>query len=123
MLLSFDQCGLILDDMADKFPEAFYAELNGGIALLPDCITEEDSPDLYTMGSYCVDELGRYILLYHGSFVALAEEENWDEKTWHQELWETLAHEFTHHVESLAGERGLEIKDEIDMLRFKDESP
>ena len=29
-----------------------------------------------------------------------------------EELREVLRHEFTHHIESLAGERGLEIKDE-----------
>ena len=31
---------------------------------------------------------------------------------------ETLAHEFTHHIESLAGERGLERKDEEFMEDF-----
>ena len=37
------------------------------------------------------------------------------------ELYTTLSHEFTHHVEGLAGERGLEIKDELEMEEYRRE--
>jgi hypothetical protein len=36
-----------------------------------------------------------------------------------EELRETLLHEFTHHLEFLAGERGLEIKDAIAMEKYR----
>ena len=73
------------------------------------------------MGEYCNDQMGRYINLYYGSFAALAERENWSEEDWDAELYETLAHEFTHHVEGLAGERGLEIQDEVFLEQFREE--
>ena len=67
---------------------------------------------MYILGEYCNDMMGRYINLYYGSFAALAEREEWTQEDWEDELWETFSHEFTHHMEGLAGERGLEIKDE-----------
>jgi hypothetical protein len=42
-----------------------------------------------------------------------------DEKRIKDELRRVVRHEFTHHIESLAGERGLEIKDAIAMERYK----
>ena len=53
------------------------------------------------MGEYCHDMLGRYIVLYYGSFAALLPEE--DEEGWKDELFATVAHEFTHHMEETAG--------------------
>lgn len=121
MILSFDQVGDLLDEMAEEFPEAFYQELNGGISLLPDTREDPEGKDLYIMGEYCNDMMGRYINLYYGSFVALAQQEDWMEEDWEDELYTTLAHEFTHHVEGLAGERGLEIKDEWELEQFRRE--
>ena len=76
---------------------------------------------MYIMGEYCSDQMGRYINLYYGSFAVLAEEEDWTRRNWEEELYETLAHEFTHHIEGLAGERGLEIKDEAFLDRYRDQ--
>ena len=123
MVLSFDEAGALLDEMAEEFPPAFYEALNGGILLLPEALPDPDYPgeDLYIMGEYCNDQMGRYINLYYGSFAALAGLEDWSEEDWEDELWETLAHEFTHHIEGLAGERGLEIKDADFMEQFRRE--
>ena len=35
MILSFDEAGALLDEMAEEFPPEFYDELNGGIACCP----------------------------------------------------------------------------------------
>ena len=121
MILSFDQVGDLLDEMAEEFPEEFYQELNGGISLLPEAVEDPAGEDLYIMGEYCNDMMGRYINLYYGSFAALAEQEDWTEEDWEDELYTTLAHEFTHHVEGLAGERGLEIKDELELEQYRRE--
>lgn len=121
MILSFDQVGDLLDEMAEEFPEEFYQDLNGGISLLPETVEDPAGEDLYIMGEYCNDMMGRYINLYYGSFAALAEQENWTEEDWEDELYTTLAHEFTHHVEGLAGERGLEIKDELELEQYRRE--
>ena len=121
MILSFDQVGDLLDEMAEEFPEEFYQQLNGGISLLPQAVEDPAGEDLYIMGEYCNDMMGRYINLYYGSFAALARQEDWTEEDWEDELYTTLAHEFTHHVEGLAGERGLEIKDEWELEQFRRE--
>ena len=121
MILSFDQVGDLLDEMAEEFPEEFYQDLNGGISLLPETVEDPAGEDLYIMGEYCNDMMGRYINLYYGSFAALAQQEEWTEEDWEDELYTTLAHEFTHHVEGLAGERGLEIKDELELEQYRRE--
>ena len=119
MILSFDQVGDLLDEMAEEFPEEFYQDLNGGISLLPETVEDPAGEDLYIMGEYCNDMMGRYINLYYGSFAALAQQEDWTEEDWEDELYTTLSHEFTHHIEGLAGERGLEIRDELEMEKFR----
>ena len=60
-----------------------------------------------------------YINLYYGSFAALAEKENWSREDWEDELYTTLAHEFTHHIEGLALEGGLDRKDEAELAEFR----
>ena len=122
-MLSFDQVGLLLDDMAEEFPPEFFQELNGGVCLLPEAKPDPEFPpgEMYILGEYCNDMMGRYINLYYGSFAALAEQEDWTDTDWEDELWETFSHEFTHHMEGLAGERGLEIKDEAFLEEYRRE--
>ena len=120
MVLTFDEVGEILDQLAEQIPEPFYQDLNGGILLLPEELPDPDNgPDLYIMGEYCVDEMGRYINIYYGSFAALLADE--PREVWEEELFLTLRHEFTHHVEGLAGERSLDLKDEAYLLEYKEE--
>ena len=127
MILTIDRVNDLLDDMADSFPAALFDGLNGGINLLEEAKPDPEFPEgeMYILGEYCHDLLGRYIVLYYGSFAALAEQEDWTEEDWEGELWETFAHEFTHHMEGLAGERGLEIKDEsfLEEYRARREEP
>ena len=121
MILSFDEVGEILDEMAETFPEVFYRDLNGGISLLPEAKEDPEFPpgEIYIMGEYCNDQMGLYINLYYGSFAALAEKEEWTREDWEDELYTTLAHEFTHHIEGLALENGLDRKDEQELAEFR----
>ena len=121
MILSFDEVGEILDEMAETFPEVFYRDLNGGISLLPEAVEDPEFPpgEIYIMGEYCNDQMGLYIKLYYGSFAALAEKEDWTREDWEDELYTTLAHEFTHHIEGLALENGLDRKDEQELAEFR----
>ena len=121
MILSFDQVGDLLDEMAERFPPEFFRQLNGGISLLPQAMPdpEGERKELYVMGEYCKDMMGRYINLYYGSFAALAQREDWSQAQWEEELYTTLSHEFTHHIEGLAGERGLERRDEEEMEEYR----
>lgn len=119
-MISFDEMGDWLDEIAEQFPQEFYTDLNGGILLSPEAMPDPEFPEgeMYFLGEYCHDEMGRYINLYYGSFAALFADASDDEL--YDELYTTLAHEFTHHIESLAGERGLEIKDAIELEQYRE---
>lgn len=121
MMLSFDEVGEILDEMAESLPPVFYRDLNGGISFLPEALEDPEFPsgEIYIMGEYCDDQMGRYINLYYGSFAALAEKEEWSREIWEDELFITLTHEFTHHIEGLAMEGGLDRKDEEELAEFR----
>ena len=75
--------------------------------------------EMYILGEYCDDQMGRYILLYYGSFAALAEKEHWTEEDWRRSSIhpDPRVH---HHIEGLAGERGLELKDEAFLEAWRD---
>ncbi len=123
MIWSFDEVGAYLDETAESFPPALFEELNGGINLLEDTVPDPDFPEgeMYILGEYCDDMLGRYINLYYGSFAALAEEETWDEETWKDELWVTLSHELTHHMEVRSGLHALDDRDEEELAAWRAE--
>ncbi len=73
MVLSIDEVNDILDRVYDEFPEALFQELNGGVLLLEDALPDPDAgEDVYIMGEYCVDGLGRYINIYYGSLTSPA---------------------------------------------------
>lgn len=118
MILTIDQCYDILDKLAEEYPEELFHDLNGGILLLEEALPDpEAGEDVYIMGEYCWDEMGRYIYLYYGSFVELLSDE--DESVWEDELRITLRHELTHHVEGMAGEKSLEYKDSEQLREFR----
>ena len=121
MIPSYEQVGDWLEEISAGFPDAFFDQLDGGIQLEEEALPDPEFPlgEMYIMGEYCHDLLGRYIVLYYGSFAALLAEE--DEETWKDELFATVAHEFTHHIEGLAGERGLELKDEAFLEEYRRE--
>ncbi|WP_246208630.1 metallopeptidase family protein [Anaerotalea alkaliphila] len=104
----------MLDEIAEGFPGELYKELNGGILLLPEEKLSDVSRkrDLYTMGEYhSGGSMGRYIIIYYGSFMQVYG--HLEKKALKKKLEHTLKHEFTHHLESLAGERDLEIEDAV----------
>ena len=112
-MLTFDQAAKLLEEIAMEFPEAFYQELHGGIQFEEDALPDPQFPEgeMYIMGEYVQDITGNFIVLYYGSFAALAEQEAWNEEDWEGELFATLAHEFTHHLENMGGLHALDDKD------------
>ena len=123
MRLSFDQAGELLDELAEPFPEALFDGLNGGVNLLEDAVPDPEFPagEMYVLGEYREDLLGRYINLYYGSFAALAEREDWTLEDWRTELRQTLSHELTHHMESRSGLHALDDKDEAELAAWRAE--
>ena len=106
--------------MAEELPEAIFEGLNGGVSLLPDTVYDPEFEDeVYILGEFCDDQMGRYIQLYYGSFAALAGDEGWSREDWERELRETLRHELTHQVEGLAGDSSLDRRDAEQLRRWK----
>jgi hypothetical protein len=115
-MVTFDEAAVMLDEVAEEIPEEFYTRLNGGVNFLPRAVESPDSKKgrpLFILGEYIsCTAMGKYINIYYGSFEKVFPGASAEEMR--AELKRTLVHEFTHHVETLAGERGLVIRDEID---------
>jgi len=111
-MITIDEAWDVLDEAAAELPEDFFDALNGGVSLVPQS-KRSDVPGLYTLGEYIRDPMGMgsYIMIYFGSFKRVFGHASDEEVK--QELRRTLRHEFTHHIEALAGERDLEIKDAL----------
>ena len=123
MILTIDQVNDLLDDMAERLPDVLFDELNGGVNLLEEALPDPEFPDgeMYILGEYCDDLLGRYINLYYGSFAALAEREDWAQATWEEELRTTLSHELTHHMEGRGGLHALDDRDAAELEQWRAE--
>ena len=78
---------------------------------MPECKPNPAGPNLFILGEYHRGgALGRYISVYYGSFARVY---GWaNQETIQGHLRDVLLHEFTHHLQSLAGERGLEVQDQ-----------
>ena len=123
MIFTIDEAAQALDEMAETFPAPLFEELNGGVNLLEDTAEDPQFPqgEMYILGEFCEDCLGRYINLYYGSFAALAAREDWTEQDWLEELRTTLAHELTHHMESRSGLHALDDADAAELAQFREE--
>ena len=123
MVLSFEQTADVLDELAEQFPAALFEGLTGGVNLAPEAVPDPEFPEgeMYILGEYCDDCLGLYINLYYGSFAALAREEDWDEEIWRDELYTTLSHELTHHMENRGGLHALDDRDAEELAAWRAE--
>lgn len=121
MLLSFEEAAALLDELAEPFPEALFEGLNGGVHLVKEAMPDPELPEaeLYVLGEYREDLLGKYINLYYGSFAVLAELEDWSQEDWRRELRQTLSHELTHHMEGRGGLHALDDKDAEEMAGWR----
>ena len=120
-VLSFEEANEWLDEVADTVPEEIWQELNGGVVLLREIriSPEAEGKDLYTLGLYHHEPygMGRYISIFYGSFVQVYGKSSIQQQK--QALKEVLFHELTHHIESLAGVRDLEVKDEMFLEEYR----
>ena len=117
-MFTIDEINEMLDDIALELPDGIFDDLNGGVSLLPETKRSNADPGggLYTLGEYRRDQMGRYIVIYYGSVCAVHGRGTRDEM--YASLKKLLAHELTHHLESLAGDRDLEIEDEIELDNY-----
>jgi hypothetical protein len=110
----------MLDDLVAELPEAIFERLNGGVLLQPEVklSPEAIAGDLYTLGEYVNSyAMGRTVLLYYGSIVRT--HGDMPPERFREVLREVLHHELTHHLESMAGEHGLEDDDALHLAWYK----
>ncbi|MDD6225426.1 MAG: metallopeptidase family protein [bacterium] len=121
-MLTFEECGEMLDDIVDEMPRELFRELNGGVILMPQsklhpCAVNND---LYILGEYRRDNLGKYIAVFYGSVATVYGNLPKEEIRTH--LTKIMHHEVRHHNEYLAGcdDLGLYDKQQIqDYLQKK----
>lgn len=119
-MITYERFEEITYELAGLLPEVFFRNLDGGVMareqvkLHPQAVAD----DLFILGEYHVTpHLGRFVVLYYGSFCAVFGAE--DEEMIRREMWHVLRHEFLHHLESMAGERDLEISDAVQIAGYR----
>ena len=117
-MFTIDEINDMLDEIAAELPNEVFRDLNGGVSLLADEKKSDKDPSggLYTLGEYRRDQMGRYIVIYYGSLCAVYG--GGTHKNMRKQLRKVLTHELTHHLESMAGERDLEIEDARNMHNY-----
>ena len=99
----------------EQIPDGYKAGIDG-LTIDQNAHAHPDHSDFFTLGE-CVteaypsdfggpDTIRSAVVLYYGSFRALAEENT--DFDWREEIHETLLHELQHHLEHLAAEDRLE---------------
>ena len=120
-MLTFEQAQEALTAIADALPAAIYKKLNGGIIVLPEEKQHEQavSGDLFVLGEYRCEpnSFGRYIVIYYGSLHRTYG--HLSDALFCKKLEEVLHHELVHHLENLAGDTSLELKDAIEMEQYR----
>jgi|SRR3990172_604943 len=112
--------------MIDRLARDVPPEFRGGVVAIevsPKTVPHPLRGDVYTLGE-CIPlewsgsgaDLQSRIVLYHGSFAALARLGDFE---WREEAWETLAHELRHHLEWRANAGALEAYDWAAEENFK----
>jgi len=115
-MLSYEESQIAIDEMIDELPPAIFRELNMGVSLTYETLYDENG--LLILGQYHVQPrgLGRYVNIHYGSMVLA--HGHLPPALFRNQLKSTLHHELTHHLESLAGDKSLEIQDAIDVRRM-----
>lgn len=109
------------DRLMGQVPPPILEGLNGGVSVRRRAMRRpNDPPGIYILGEYVTDDLGCYVMLYYGSFLALFTDE--PDEAWEKEIWDTIRHELRHHVEGRAGVIDLDLEDEADLERFQEEA-
>lgn len=104
--------------LVERLEREIPQEFQGGVVAVdvsPKTLPHPLRPDVYTLGE-CIPlewsgsgaDLQSRVVLYHGSFTALARLGDFH---WREEAWETLTHELRHHLEWRANQAALEAFD------------
>lgn len=110
--LDIDGFHRLVEEASEDIPDELFRELNGGILVLGRAKKHPEVQGTYVLGEYHVERpgMGRYIVLYFGSFLGVLGSRA-EAEEYRRQVWKTLLHEFRHHLESLAGVADLERED------------
>ena len=122
LAVRFDDFRSLVERLQGDIPREF----QGGVVAIevsPKTVPHPIRGDVYTLGE-CIPlewsgsgaDLQSRVVLYHGSFQALARLGEFD---WRAEAWETLTHELRHHLEWRANVAALEAYDWAAEENFK----
>lgn len=120
--MQFDDFRSLVERLQGEIPREFH----GGVVAIevsPKTVPHPVRAEIYTLGE-CIPlewsgsgaDLQSRVVLYHGSFQALARLGEFD---WRVEAWETLTHELRHHLEWRANVAALEACDWAAEENFK----
>ena len=104
----------LIDRLLAEVP-ASYLDGIVDVEVSPRAVPHPVRAEIYTLGE-CIPiewsgsgaDLQSRVVLYHGSFQALARLAAPGEFAWREEAWETLTHELRHHLEWRANHKALE---------------
>jgi len=112
--MDFDSFSRAAHEAFQSIPEEFREGVDG-LTVRSEALPDPIYPTVFILGQCLTegypsdwvgpDTLRSVVVLYHGSFKALARLD--PEFDWEGELWETLTHELRHHLEHLADEDDL----------------
>jgi hypothetical protein len=96
--------------MLEEIPAKFFEGITG-VEVSPRMVAHPTREGVYTMGECIPIDVGpdsgaSRVVLYHGSFRALARDRS--DFDWRAEAWETVTHELRHHLEWKANAQDLE---------------
>lgn len=119
-MVTIDRFEEMAQAAADELPDCFFTDLNGGVAILDRAKPHPrgTGDDLWIMGEYSRGPMGKVIYLYYGSFARVYD--YLSDEALQEEVRRVVRHEFRHHLEGLAGERGLEAEDERQIRAYLD---
>lgn len=120
-MIDKDEFNFMLSDLIDELPHVFFRDLHGGIIVSDDCPQSEYSMnnDLFIFGQYRVNNLGRQVVIFKGSFDRFYSHLPQEELK--KKLREVLRHEFRHHLEFLGGvhnSKSLEAEDKREIQEY-----
>lgn len=121
MRVKIDRFAGMVDEAALKLPDGIFAELNLGISILEEFKVNPNTGSgqlAYILAEYRFSQaLGRGIVFFYGSFEKVYPDLG-DDAQGAEIILSILKHELTHHLESQAGARDLEIADAWRLLEL-----
>jgi len=110
-MYTYEECGQMFDEIADSMPYELYRELSGGLRL--DIRTKLHpkavAGDLYILGEYHRNNIGKYIVFYYGSISRVYG--HLPREKFCEMLSRILAHELRLHNDYLVGFYDLSLYD------------